>query len=836
IEVVINTGHTTTEDGDLIPTTINVTIKAGETSADFTVANSDDNFAEDTETYTVTLSSHSGGGFEKTITGTDLVSTVITDEANPTDPDADTAIISLVGPGTVIEGEVTTDYTVSITQAPLTDIVVTFNYTTNDASGEDYTAVASVTIPAGQTTATFNITTLDDALAEGSEDFSVSISTIENGGLEDVRISTTENSVTTTINDETNPYDPNDSDQPNERDAGTTLSISGDTSTDEGSPASYTLSVTAAPVENMVVDVTVTDVTTNGDVVLETIQVTILAGETTAIFTIDNLDDAIQENAEDYKVSITANTDGGYEAVALGVTEVTTTINDNDAVTVSTVTDSTETEGNGNDLVHTVVMSGESANDETYTFTLVDNTTSGADYSTAVFSDGVINNNDGTITVPVGISTFTISVPVVDDSEVEWTEAYDLSVGGVDATGTILDNENNTVDAVDDGYDTAPQGEFSVTAFVDGQEQSVPDITGLADGGYVIAWSEVSGDSYSGADNVDLNNDGDLADSGEITWNEKVNHDIFLQRYDVSGDAVGDAVLVNTLVTDTSLEGGRDQHDVNVVGLENGNLLVTWMSDDHYEEYDAYDNGSRYLQAQIYDENGEKVCDEFTISRSEYDPIVGLPDGGFIVTWSADARLFNSDGYDYHGVANESANPIDNPIVSDFSEADIDGSYDGKGFGIVAQRYDANGNPVGGRLLVNTEMGDDQIDSDITMLADGSALMTWQSANQDGDGFGVYSQKLLLTVDGLEKDPAASETLINTTTAGDQTDPEVTALSNGTAVITWESTGQGLAMQVVASDGTLVGSEITLSATGLNPVLTETNDGFVVVWQDADEI
>ena len=103
--------------------------------------------------------------------------------------------------------------------------------------GIDYTAVASVTILANQTSATFNITTLDDGLYEGNEDYTVSIASVANGGLEDVRISTTDNSVTTTITDETNPYDPNDPDQPNERDAGATVSISGTTNLNEGEVA-----------------------------------------------------------------------------------------------------------------------------------------------------------------------------------------------------------------------------------------------------------------------------------------------------------------------------------------------------------------------------------------------------------------------------------------------------------------------------------------------------------------------------------------------------------------------------------------------------------------------
>ena len=39
----------------------------------------------------------------------------------PTNPDAQTALVSIEGPASVVEGQTTADYTVKITQAPTTD-------------------------------------------------------------------------------------------------------------------------------------------------------------------------------------------------------------------------------------------------------------------------------------------------------------------------------------------------------------------------------------------------------------------------------------------------------------------------------------------------------------------------------------------------------------------------------------------------------------------------------------------------------------------------------------------------------------------------------------------
>ena len=139
------------------------------------------------------------------------MTTTITDETdpyNPNDPDQpnerDSALVSLTGPGTVIEGETTTDYTVSIDQ-PAGDVsspvTVNFTYTGTAADGTDFTGVSSVVIPAGSNATTFTIDTLDDVLAEGSENFTISIDSIVDTNFEEINANPAQDSVTTTITD-----------------------------------------------------------------------------------------------------------------------------------------------------------------------------------------------------------------------------------------------------------------------------------------------------------------------------------------------------------------------------------------------------------------------------------------------------------------------------------------------------------------------------------------------------------------------------------------------------------------------------------------------------------
>ena len=123
---------------------------------------------------------------------------------------------------------------------------------------------------------------------------------------------------------------------------------------------------------------------------------------------------------------------------------------------VSSITSSTKNEGNP--LLHNVSLSNASANDETFTFTIADGTTSGAlDYTVSgmTFTNGVTYNAaTNEITVPAGVTDFSVSVPTVNDgtggtgTELS-DESFTLSIGTSGAmqtaTGTIRDTGQTAV-------------------------------------------------------------------------------------------------------------------------------------------------------------------------------------------------------------------------------------------------------------------------------------------------------------------------------------------------------------------------------------------------------
>jgi hypothetical protein len=117
---------------------------------------------------------------------------------------------------------------------------------------------------------------------------------------------------------------------------------------------------------------------------------------------------------------------------------------------------------------------------------------------------------------------------------------------------------------------------------------------------------------------------------------------------------------------------------------------------------------------------------------------------------------------------------------------------------------------------VNTTTASDQVQPTVAALSDGGYVVTWRSYGQDGSGSGIYAQRYDATGDTV-----GSETRVNTTTAWDQYKPTVAALSDGGYVVTWMSRNQdqadgpgwGIYAQRYDATGDTVGSETRVNTT-----------------------
>uniref|UniRef100_UPI0039E32D1A type I secretion C-terminal target domain-containing protein n=1 Tax=Azonexus sp. TaxID=1872668 RepID=UPI0039E32D1A len=99
--------------------------------------------------------------------------------------------------------------------------------------------------------------------------------------------------------------------------------------------------------------------------------------------------------------------------------------------------------------------------------------TPGADYGTPVFDKGVTYDPvAGTITVPAGVDSFTVTYPTVDDKLIEGNETLTVTVEGVVGTGTIIDNDFNSAPTIVSGGTTVSE---------EGLPKGLPDNTGVSD-------------------------------------------------------------------------------------------------------------------------------------------------------------------------------------------------------------------------------------------------------------------------------------------------------------------------------------------------------------------
>ncbi len=110
---------------------------------------------------------------------------------------------------------------------------------------------------------------------------------------------------------------------------------------------------------------------------------------------------------------------------------------------------STESVVEGGNLQHTVTLSDPTHEATQYDLSITGsgpNMASRSDWGTLQFTNGVTyNSTTGKITVPAGVSSFTVIIPTVDDRRVESNETLKVTVGDQNGTGTIIDNDRAPV-------------------------------------------------------------------------------------------------------------------------------------------------------------------------------------------------------------------------------------------------------------------------------------------------------------------------------------------------------------------------------------------------------
>jgi hypothetical protein len=401
---------TAKEPGDYTSKSGTLSFLPADTSETIEVETAQDSLDEPAETFTVTLSNPSSGAEIATASAT---GTINDDDSPPT--------VSIGDAPAVSEGG-TASFPVTLS-AP-SGQAVTVNYATSHGSttAADFTATAplsgSVSFDAGQTSKSIALPTVDDALDESNETFTVTLSTPVNATIGD-------GSGTGTIND-------NDAAQ---------LSINNAPAVTEGANSNFTVTLSTASSQTVTVNYSTAngsavapgdyDAVTNGSV-------SFAPGETSKPIAISTNEDSVNEAAETFTVTLSSPTNA---SIASG--QGTGTINDNDAAPSLSINDATVSEGNTGTVfaVFTVTLSAASGQQVAVNYATANATaTAPADYAAA----------GGTLTFAAGETTKTISVSVNGDGADEPNETFNLNLGGA-VNATISDNQGIATIVDDDG-------------------------------------------------------------------------------------------------------------------------------------------------------------------------------------------------------------------------------------------------------------------------------------------------------------------------------------------------------------------------------------------------
>ncbi|MBA5776154.1 cadherin-like domain-containing protein, partial [Stappia sp. F7233] len=274
-----------------------------------------------------------------------------------------------------------------------------------------------------------------------------------------------------------------------------------------------------------------------------------------------------------------------------------------------------------------------------------------------------------------------------------------------------------------------------------------------------------------------------------------------------------------------------DGDTLTVVGLvalgglvsSNGDGTWTFVPDTNF-------TGTAELQYQVYDGTDYvSALATVTVAPVNDAPVVGVAAGG------------GEAGVNDHTPSHQNASAVARLDDGGYVVVWASNGQDGSGYGIYAQRYDADGTAAGSEFRVNAATANSQRQPAVAALAGGGFVVTWASTG-DGSLEGVYQQRFDAGGAAL-----GGQDLVNETIAGSQDLAQVAGLAGGGHVVVWRSaradgSGHDVYLRAYDAAGAALGGEALVSGgvagegNGQDlPVLAALSDGGVLVaWSSAD--
>jgi len=314
-----------------------------------------------------------------------------------------------------------------------------------------------------------------------------------------------------------------------------------------------------------------------------------------------------------------------------------------------------------------------------------------------------------------------------------------------------------------------------------------------------------------------------------------------------------DGTIRETLVYDTVLDGGEivavmdetapsgcwsseritvslEGQNADVATNADGSFVVVWQQDDT-------DAG---IYAQQFDASGDETGAAILVSSGaahQYPAVATQPAGGFIVVWEDTAaaggpdvlaRRFNASGDALGGVFTVSYATAGDQMRPDVA-CDGDGNFAVAwgGEDVLVQRFDAGGTPTGAEILVNTAEQGNRGDPEIAMNTSGDFVVSYKT------GEWVNSQWVTYDSQGHRVASAQSDAAYETGLAIND---------EGFFVFSSIDYETGLWAQVYTHAGTAVGDEILVTPGkhgGMdwniyNSDVKMDDESFVIAWRDYD--
>ncbi len=435
---------------------------------------------------------------------------------------------------------------------------------------------------------------------------------------------------------------------------------------------------------------------------------------------------------------------------------------------------SNDTDQDSSDVLDVVAVYGPSNGtivdngNSTWTYT-PDNGFTGMDSLSYLLSDG----QGGTDTGHVDLDIQATNVELVNTSTAgDQTDAHVTALVDGGWVVTWTDDTQGTGDSVYAQRYNADGSKYGTEITVNTTDTTYdyePNVVGLTDGGFVIAWSVGNGANSGGffqrynsdstpfgaetkINTVSINYPSQpelttLANGGfAVTYRlegsgvANTNYsDVFLKTYDGSNNVV----LTETVVNTTNF----NQHQMrpDVATGSDGKIMVIWS------DTDAGASPGPGIFGRSYDPSTTNWTTDFVIDATgsgDYASVASLSNGNYVVTWQ---QVNGADTDIYAKIVNSSGTVVQGAVfvnttttgIQQYSEVAVlhDGNFvvvwEGAGddagdptkYGIYGQIMDQSGNKVGTEFLVNDNVADNQLTPHVVVLDDGSFVVTWTHDN-----------------------------------------------------------------------------------------------------------